>query len=625
MKVRTFTAGIGVAALAVSGLALGAALPAAAEPNFAPNNTVPSNDALTTNGGDVVGVGSDTIEGVVQHLSDGWNGTSPSYKLATFDATGPVDGIDGKQYVTLRTGATRIIRPNGSGSGKKLLLAATNNPDVSFARSSSSLSTSNGESTELTQFPFAVDTLKMAVSAQTPTHAPATLTGKQILGIYTGTITNWSQLGGVSGPIHPYVPQTGSGTRSFFEGQLAALKGVSTWSQSDYPASLRESQEHDPAQIKLDADAIAPFSAARAASLSSGQISLESGWRARRAVYDVVRKGDAGSKWVADLFGPSGYFCTAPGRAIVIADHFEPLADQCGLALTSAPANLNTYNAAVTTTTVAATPLAAANSAHVDASVSSGSGTPVGVVEFFDGANQLGGDVPVDGTGHAIADLSGVAGGSKVITAKFLANNTSTFTDSSGSSTSIAVVKHSTTTATVAPGTFGHGGTATVSVSAEGTAATGNVTINVGGVSDTKALSGGSATFTVPGTFAVGSQSFSATYAGDTGIAASVDTKAYTVGQSAVVLTKTFPGTVKHGKRAVGTVRVVLSPASTALPNGTIVIKKGSKVVGHGTLVNGVVKIKLAKLARGKNRLVVTYSGSGDTLGASVKFLIVQK
>jgi len=183
----------------------------------------------------------------------------------------------------------------------------------------------------------------------------------------------------------------------------------------------------------------------------------------------------------------------------------------------------------------------------------------------------------------------------------------------------------STTTATVAPGTFGHGGTATVSVSAEGTPATGNVSISVGGYTANAALAGGSATFQIPGTFAVGSQSFSASYAGTATVLPSTDTKAYTVGKSAVSVSETFKAKIKAGKRAVGNVVVALAPGASVQAGGTVVVKRGSKVVGTGTLVNGVVKLKLAKLPKGKNKLVASYSGSANTLGGSLKFLIVQK
>jgi hypothetical protein len=634
MKVRTFTAGIGVAALAVSGLALGAVAPASADPTnpvFTPSAGLP--DATTVGTGDIVGVGSDTIEHVLNDLAEGittpsavagWNAGHASQRIASFDATPQPSTI------TLRTGTVAISRPNGSGQGKATLFNPSN-PNVSFARSSSSLSTSNGEATSLKQFPFAVDGLKMAVKA-TGSDAPASVTIADVVNIYKGVYKTWNQIpgngAGSTAFIHPYIPQSGSGTRSFFLSELKAGNGgvdvtLAAADGSGY-LGVSETQEHSPTDIQANPDAIAPFSTARATTLTPGLITLEGGYRARRAVYNVVRNADAGAAWVTAIFGEGGYLCSADARTIIKANGFEPLdttanpGGQCGLPLTTAPSNLNVFGAASSTTTLdGSSP--SLHTVHLDATVSSGAG----VVQFFDGSKQVGGDTAIT-AGHATLDLNGVTGGSHTYTAKFLSTDTTAVNDSQGSKT-IVVHSTSTTTATVAPGTFGHGGSATVAVSAEGTPATGIVTIHVGSWSDTKALSGGSASFTVPGTFAAGSQSFSANYLGTANIDPSADTKVYTVGKSSITLAETYKAKIKPGKRAIGTIVVGLSPASTVFPNGTIVIKKGTKVVGRGTLVNGVVKIKLAKLPRGKNKLVATYSGSADVLGGTLRFLIVQK
>jgi hypothetical protein len=56
-------------------------------------------------------------------------------------------------------------------------------------------------------------------------NAPATLTAKQLKNIYLCNTTNWSQVGGKSGTIHPFLPQSSSGTRAFF---LTALGGGTT-------------------------------------------------------------------------------------------------------------------------------------------------------------------------------------------------------------------------------------------------------------------------------------------------------------------------------------------------------------------------------------------------------------
>jgi len=57
-------------------------------------------------------------------------------------------------------------------------------------------------------------------ATQPNSHAPANLTTSQLAEIYNCQVTNWKQLGGKSGTIDAFIPQSGSGTRSFF---LAAI------------------------------------------------------------------------------------------------------------------------------------------------------------------------------------------------------------------------------------------------------------------------------------------------------------------------------------------------------------------------------------------------------------------
>ena len=82
---------------------------------------------------------------------------------------------------------------------------AANNADIDFARSSSAQSA--GETADgLQSFPFAVDTLVMVKSGNVASHAPAQPDPAQIVDIYKGTVTNWSQVGGTAGVIKPLDP-----------------------------------------------------------------------------------------------------------------------------------------------------------------------------------------------------------------------------------------------------------------------------------------------------------------------------------------------------------------------------------------------------------------------------------
>jgi len=625
MNVRKYSAGLAASALLASGLALTAVAPAMADPaGFTPNAT------------DIVGVGSDTIEFVVGDLAagktidgtlvPGWNATHPNQRIASFDATPQPSTI------VLREGHEAVARPNGSGQGKARLFGASNNEDVNFARSSSTLNPA--EQAELKQFPFAVDGLKMAVSGNTPTNAPADLTIAQIVDIYKGTYKKWSDIDPSysSDFINPKIPQAGSGTRSFFENELkAANNGVAV----TYPAAgggysgVVEVQEHNPAQIQGDPDAIAPFSTARAQTLANpGVIKFEPGYAAKRAVYDVVRNADAGSQWALDLFGADGFFCSPAAKTIIEANGFAQLASVgnggvCGVPVTAAVSNFATNTVTTTTGLAAASP--AGRQVTLTATVDAGDQSADGDVNFYEGDVKVGSGLLSGGV--ATKSLTNVTPGSHTYTAEFVTANAAAFTSSTSEPASVTVKETSTTSATVTAKTYGHASTATVTVAAGAGQGVGNVTVKVGTkVIGPKALVAGKATFTLPSTLTAGKKSLTATYAGNGETAGSVGTKAFTIAKSAVTLKESFPAKIAKGKKGVGTITAALSPTSVTKPTGTVTIKLGSKVVGTGKLVNGKVKITLkSKLTKGKHTLVARYAGSANTTAKTLKIVVTQK
>jgi hypothetical protein len=70
-----------------------------------------------------------------------------------------------------------------------------------------------GDKSTFEYYAYAFDAVSWAT---TSTKAPAVLTRQQLTDIYTCVKTDWSQVGGAPGPIQRYIPQPGSGTRSFF-------------------------------------------------------------------------------------------------------------------------------------------------------------------------------------------------------------------------------------------------------------------------------------------------------------------------------------------------------------------------------------------------------------------------
>jgi ABC-type phosphate transport system substrate-binding protein len=243
MRVVSKITVVAAAAATVLGVGLG---PALADPNFTPAAT------------DVVGVGSDTTQLVMDQIAKDYDATHTP-KLASWDAVNPSTGGTGDPIAT-KAGCATIPRPNGSSAGIAAVDPAKEvNPTgstgdrycIDYARSS------RGKATVA---PFDPNWLlwvgygKDAVSWTTPnsgTGKPATLTIAQLKSIYsanTGACLTWNQVGGTStAAILPVLPQTSSGTRKFF---LTAI-GVTTVGTCTVNGSINiPGDTHNPVPIE---------------------------------------------------------------------------------------------------------------------------------------------------------------------------------------------------------------------------------------------------------------------------------------------------------------------------------------------------------------------------------------
>ncbi|MCU1534252.1 MAG: hypothetical protein JWR53_733 [Glaciihabitans sp.] len=294
MKGKTFAKfGIGFVAAAV--MACTISVPAFADP------------ASTNTFGTLVGVGSDTTQDVLNGVAGAIGGTD-GVRIASYDALGS------QKITTRKNSATQIFRPNGSGNGRDVLRVSIGNlpstaatvagaaytwnaetvGQVDFARSSGGIASGTAAADGvLTYIPFAVDAVDYAVSdtslipnnltkgnssdaADVDGVAPNTL-----YAIYHGIATkivtdvdgNFVKLvnnsyAPASGeslvPIHAYVPQAGSGTRSFWLTQLGFTETNIT--NGDVPVkdvfgpNNTSVQEHDGSSLVGDPGAIMPFS-----------------------------------------------------------------------------------------------------------------------------------------------------------------------------------------------------------------------------------------------------------------------------------------------------------------------------------------------------------------------------
>lgn len=514
MFVRTSLRGALAAAVAGSVVAL------VASPAHAVYTPGPDDPSFTPPvAADLIGVGSDTTQIAVDHVAEGatvdgeaiagYNASHPNARIASYAATG------GNQ-IPMPDG-TEINRPNGSGAGKALLYGAGNNPQIDFARSSSA--NSSAETTAgLQAFPFALDSLQMAVSDQVESNAPDTITPAQIVDIYEGDITNWSAIGGTNGTIAPKIPQAGSGTRSFFTGQLTAMNNGTPVTLA---GTVAEVQEHDATPIQNDPNAIAPFSIGRANLLPAGTLQLLTGWKADRAVYNVVRGTDIGLPDIQSAFGEGGFFCSLEARPLIESGGLQQLATSanggvCGQPTQAATSNF-TLNESVITTTELTAVSTTPGEIKLTATVSGEGASPEGTVDFFQDDVPVAEDVPLTSL-QAIATVEGTPG-AHTYSATFTPAEGTQFLASDDTVEGTILAKYnSSITETFPAKTKGSAkGTVTVKFAGSSKKPTGMVMIKKGKATVAKKqLQGGKATITIPAKkLKKGKNTFKATWAGN--------------------------------------------------------------------------------------------------------------
>lgn len=289
MRAKTFTK-FGIGLVVASLAACTVAMPAQADP-------------ASSTFGTLVGVGSDTTQDVMNGISAAIGGTN-GVRIASYDATGG-------QKITTRNGGTEIFRPNGSGNGRDVLRVAIGNlttvsatvntvpyiwngsdtsGQVDFARSSGGPTTAVANGV-VTYVPFGVDAVDYATSSNSVipqlsigSSADAISNGvgtASLWSIYNGRVTKVvtatnggaylkvvdnsyvAAAGETLTPIHAYVPQAGSGTRSFWITKVGITEPQITAQTVPVSATTPGGvavQENDGTALAGDAGAIVPFS-----------------------------------------------------------------------------------------------------------------------------------------------------------------------------------------------------------------------------------------------------------------------------------------------------------------------------------------------------------------------------
>ncbi|SEM92540.1 ABC-type phosphate transport system, substrate-binding protein [Cryobacterium luteum] len=223
------------------------------------------------------GVGSDTTQDLNNGLSSAM--LSEQTRVAgSYNATNPTTGAI-HDLINTRTGGPSFERPNGSSEGVNALKAAKtgtawrgvtlSDADLQFARSSSAASQWVPGGT-YSYIPLALDAVSFAVHSSNTT-IPHDLTQAQLTAIYSAdnganvTINGTSYKVGTEGTagvqITPFIPQLGSGTRSFWQSQLAPTGFGSAVDDAYTGGGV---QEHDGSVLAaLPTTAIVPFSIAQ--------------------------------------------------------------------------------------------------------------------------------------------------------------------------------------------------------------------------------------------------------------------------------------------------------------------------------------------------------------------------
>ncbi len=215
--------------------------------------------------------GSDTTEAVMETILDRYAASPantggdavaniPAVPKGAGYTVGADAGCGARTYVPSGTPPTNYTAPNGSGAGRNALKDPTNlaNGCIDIARSSSGPSSSDPAA--FRYFGFAKDAVSWA--AYSGGRAPVSLTKSQIKGIYDCSFTNWNEVGGTAGSIQRYLPQAGSGTRSFFIANILDGSDPTTVSSASCPAvKLVEENKGNLVAVADRPGAIVPYSA----------------------------------------------------------------------------------------------------------------------------------------------------------------------------------------------------------------------------------------------------------------------------------------------------------------------------------------------------------------------------
>ena len=241
---------------------------------------------------DIVGVGSDTTQVLLDNLSVDYNATSPARKLYSFDAVG-------SSPIIPKTGCSAISRPDGANAGIAALATNTRPSGdtadycIDFAGSARN---PLGASMAFVAFAQDAVTWSATSTAAKPTHAPSGLSIVQLRAIYhcdasilgtghTGPVT-WNEVGGTgTNAVVPVLPQPNSDTRTFFLNALGVAGGGCVSS-----ATVEANEGTDPVFSGTNSqDLVFPYSVG--VYLAQSQDGFSPGTQGNQTLQSVLRPG----------------------------------------------------------------------------------------------------------------------------------------------------------------------------------------------------------------------------------------------------------------------------------------------------------------------------------------------
>ena len=286
----------------------------------------PAHADLGPQAGDIVGVGSDTVQNIANFVTDGDTAQDPGFnnggnkwRIASFDAT--ADASDRAVYqksststvaatVILRGGSAPVTRPNGSSAGVAALIADTATPEkINFVRSSSVSAITGGATASIPLHAIKIATDDIVMVGSSGTNAVA-VSGAELVRIYTCQDTDWGVAAGGAANGHtivPLSPQTGSGTGKTFLADLGIING----SPVTYGACVQTVEENDATAFSgaTATNMVAPFSSGRVGLYATGYLGTPPGLT---TLYGTQTAGSC----VAPSLGQTATYCRTRGLYI---------------------------------------------------------------------------------------------------------------------------------------------------------------------------------------------------------------------------------------------------------------------------------------------------------------------